>query len=135
MIFSTFCSRNFVNFCVDGHVQGAFTCKQNEKRLVAKEHIFQINSLSRVLSPNRDDVNGRFSFCTLTERSKDLVSTQTQSGLECRRCLTHLALGTTREKTHNDSEDNTKTKESLCGLLFNCYVLCLFVLGSYIPMD
>lgn len=125
MIFSTFCSRNFVNFCVDGHVQGAFTCKQNEKRLVAKEHIFHPTGMMSMADfPSAH-----------SQRSKDLVSTQTQSGLECRRCLTHLALGTTREKTHNDSEDNTKTKESLCGLLFNCYVLCLFVLGSYIPMD
>lgn len=68
-------------------------------------------------------------------RSKDQFSAPAQSGLECRRCLTHLAHWTTHEKTHNDSKDDEKTKESLCGLLFNSYVLCLFVLGSYVPID
>ena len=68
--------------------------------------------------------------------AKDEFSTLARSDLECRRCLTHFAFGNTEKASaRTDPKDYTKTKESLCGLLFNCYVLCLFLLSSNIPVD
>ena len=33
----------------------------------------------------------------------------------------------------SDRKDFAKTKESLCGLLFYCYIFCLFFFGSNAP--
>ncbi|KAJ7387430.1 hypothetical protein OS493_004427 [Desmophyllum pertusum] len=69
---------------------------------------------------------------TGTSRVKDEFSAWVKSGLECQTveelpCLNQVVIGTA-EKTGR--KDSTKTKESLCGILFNCYVLCLFIFGS-----
>lgn len=60
----------------------------------------------------------------------------TKNALECKACLNLMLFDKNMKKkasSHAVSKDSTKTKESLCGILFNCYVVCLFVFGSNVP--
>lgn len=57
-----------------------------------------------------------------------------RSALECKTCLNLMLFGKKTASSRADRKDFTKTKESLCGLLFNCYIVCLFVFGSNIPL-
>ena len=41
-----------------------------------------------------------------------------------------LHLDDEKSSPNTDRKDFAKTKESLCGILFYCYVFCLFVFGS-----
>lgn len=45
-------------------------------------------------------------------------------------CLHH---GEDKTSPNSDRKDFTKTKESLCGIWFYCYVFCLFFFGSNVP--
>ena len=56
-----------------------------------------------------------------------------RSGLECKTCLNLMLFGKKAASSRADRKDFSKTKESLCGLIFNCYVVCLFVFGSNVP--
>ncbi|XP_020613848.1 uncharacterized protein LOC110052063 [Orbicella faveolata] len=67
-------------------------------------------------------------------RAHELPLSGTRSGLECKTCLNLMLFGKKTASSRADRKDFTKTKESLCGLLFNCYVVCLFVFGSNVPL-
>ncbi|XP_078362919.1 uncharacterized protein LOC144647051 [Oculina patagonica] len=58
----------------------------------------------------------------------------TKNAFECKACSNLMLLfGKKKASPRADQKDSTRTKESLCGILFNCYVVCLFVFGSNVP--
>lgn len=58
--------------------------------------------------------------------------TETRNASDCKICKL-LSFAKMKASPRTGQEDVTRTKEKLCGIAFNCYVVCLFVFGSNVP--
>lgn len=57
---------------------------------------------------------------------------RTRNAPDCTICQL-VSFGKMKARSRTGQEDFTRTKEKLCGIAFNCYVVCLFVFGSNVP--